>query len=826
MEYPFQEIEKKWQKYWEKKRLFYVNEQDQRPKYYLLSMFPYPSGALHMGHISNYSIADAVARYKIMQGYKVLQPMGYDAFGLPAENYAIEHNSHPKITTHQNIEKMRKQFKSIGFGYDWDREFATCDEEYYRWNQWIFLKMYEKGLIYRKSSFVNWCPFCQTVLANEQAEHGYCWRCETKVEQREVEQWFIKITDYAEELLDHSKLGKWPQRVITMQKNWIGKSYGTEIFFKIAESNEIIPVFTTRPDTIFGCTYMVLAAEHPLVRKLKKGSPNEKEIDEFVNRIINEDKILRTAEDTEKEGIFTRRYAINPVNGERIPIWIGNYVVMEYGSGAVMCVPAHDQRDFEFSNKYELPIKIVIQNWDKSLKLEKMKSAYVDDGIMTNSEQFDGMKSREAINKISEWMEQKGIGKKTVNYRLRDWGISRQRYWGTPIPIIYCDKCGIVPVRENELPVKLPDSVQVGKTTQNPLATVSDFVNTTCPKCGGPAKRETDTMDTFFDSSWYYARFCDPKNDKLPFDKEIASHWLPADQYIGGIEHACMHLLYARFFHKFFRDIGLTLTDEPFTNLLTQGMVTKDGAKMSKSKGNIVDPQSFIDRYGSDTIRVFMLFASPPEKDVEWNDEGLKGAFRFLNRIWILVSEKNDFLIHCPKNYDEDIEISQSLRNLRYSTHHTIKKVTQDIENRMQFNTAIAAIMEHLNNVTSFNINEDSSNIEKAIYRESIEVIPKLLSPFAPHLAEEIWEMLGHKPSILESGWIAYNKKFLVKNEITYVIQINGKLRSKVIVDKNTSKNEVEKLALADPKVQKYTKGKKIKKIIVVPKKLVNVVVE
>ena len=826
MEYPFQKIEKKWQKVWEQKRLFYVTEQEKKPKYYLLSMFPYPSGALHMGHVSNYSIADAIARYKIMHGYKVLQPMGYDSFGLPAENCAIENNSHPKITTYQNIEKMRAQFHAVGFGYDWNREIITCDEEYYRWNQWIFLKMYEKGLIYRKSSFVNWCPYCKTVLANEQAEYGYCWRCDTKVEQREIEQWFIKITDYAEELLDHSNLENWPQRVITMQKNWIGKSFGTEIFFKIAESNEIIPVFTTRPDTIFGCTYMVLAVEHPLVKKLKITSPNEKEIDKFVNRIINEDKILRTDKDTEKEGVFTGKYAINPVNNKKIPIWVGNYVVMEYGSGAVMCVPAHDQRDFEFAHKYKLPIKIVIQNWDQSLELEEMKAAYVDDGIMSNSKQFDGMKSREAIDKVSEWMELKSIGKKTINYRLRDWGISRQRYWGTPIPIIYCDKCGIVPVSENELPVKLPENVKVGKTTQNPLITVSDFVNTYCPKCGAPAKRETDTMDTFFDSSWYYARFCDPQNDKFPFDKEIASHWLPVDQYIGGIEHACMHLLYARFFHKFFRDIGLVYTDEPFSNLLTQGMVTKDGAKMSKSKRNAVDPQPFIDRYGSDTIRVFMLFASPPEKDVEWNDEGAKGAFRFLNRIWVLVSEKKEFLIHCPKEYDKDIEISQSLRNLRYSTHNTIKKVTQDIEDKMQFNTAIASIMEHLNNVTSMKTDENSSDIEKAIYRESIEAIPKLLSPFAPHIAEELWEMLGHKQSILESNWIIYNEKFLIQNEVLYVIQINGKIRGKIVVEVDTTNEEVKKLALADKKVRTYIEGKEIKKVIVVPKKLVSFVVK
>ena len=826
MEYPFQNIENRWRKYWEREKLFYVNMEDTRPKFYLLSMFPYPSGELHMGHISNYSIADAVARFKMMKGFKVLQPMGYDAFGMPAENFAIKHNSHPKITTYQNIEKTRKLFKSIGFGYDWDREIATCDEEYYHWNQWIFLKMYAQNLIYKKSSFVNWCPKCETVLANEQAENGICWRCESKVVQKEIEQWFVKITNYAEELLDHSKFDNWPERVITMQKNWIGKSIGTDINFPLENMNEKIPVFTTRPDTIFGCTYMVLAAEHPLIKKLKKDSPNEKEIDKFVEKIINEDKIVRTSEETEKVGIFTGSYAINPVNGEKIPIWIGNYVVMEYGSGAVMCVPAHDQRDFEFAKKYNLPVRIVIQNLEKSLTLKNMQSAYVDDGIMTNSQQFDDMKSEKAIEKISEWMENKKNGKRSVKYRLKDWGISRQRYWGTPIPIVYCEKCGVVPIPEEQLPVTLPENVQIGRSKQNPLLAVEEFVNTTCPKCGNAAKRETDTMDTFFDSSWYYARFCDPKNDKMPFDKKIAAHWLPVDQYIGGIEHACMHLLYARFFHKFLRDIGLLNSAEPFTNLLTQGMVTKDGAKMSKSKGNVVEPKYIIDRYGSDTVRVFMLFASPPEKDVEWNDEGVKGAFRFLNRVWNLVQKKKDFLLNSPKIYDENAEISPELKKLRYSTHYTIKKVTADTEKTMQFNTAIAAIMEHLNNVSAYKINEKMPKTERAIYRESIEIFPKLLAPFAPHLAEELWEMLGHKPSILESGWISFNEKFLVKNEITYVIQINGKLRSKIIVDKNTSKDEIEKLTLDDPKVQKYSAGKSIKKIIIVPKKLVNVVVK
>ncbi|TSA27687.1 leucine--tRNA ligase [bacterium] len=826
MEYPFREIEAKWQKVWEDNRTFYVDMKDPREKFYLLSMFPYPSGVLHMGHVSNYSIADAIARYKIMNGYKVLQPMGYDSFGMPAENFAIEHNSHPEITTHENIAKIRKQFKAVGFGYDWDREVITCDADYYMWNQWFFLKMFEMGLVYKKSSYVNWCPSCQTVLANEQAEGGICWRCDSKVEQKEIEQWFIKITDYAEELLDHSKLGNWPQRVITMQKNWIGKSFGTQIIFKMDEKDVEIPVFTTRPDTIFGCTYMVLAAEHPLVDTLLIDNPRKKEIKDFINMILNEDKIKRTAEDTEKIGMFTGKYAVNPVNGEKIPIWIANYVVMDYGTGAVMCVPAHDQRDFEFAHKYELPIRIVIQNSDKTLELSSMKEAYIDDGILVNSSPFDDMNIRKAIEKITDWMEEKGYGYKTANYRLRDWGISRQRYWGTPIPIVYCKECGAVPVPEDDLPVRLPKNVEVGKTRKNPLLSVPEFLNTTCPKCGGPAQRETDTMDTFFDSSWYYARFCDVNNDNAPFEKEKADYWLPVDQYIGGIEHACMHLLYARFFHKFMRDIELVTTDEPFTNLLTQGMVTKDGAKMSKSKGNEVDPKEYIDRFGSDTLRVFMLFASPPEKDVEWNDEGVKGAFRFLNRVWMLVTEKQTFLKSLPKSYNENAQLPTDAKKLRFSTHYTIKKVTGDIEDRMQFNTAIAAIMEHLNNISAFECHDKSKQIVQAVFFEAVVALPKLLQPFAPHLSEEIWSMLGNQTSILETPWIQYNEKFLVQDQVTYVIQINGKLRSKIVVELDTPKEEVEKKALADYKVQKYTEGKEIVKVIIVPKKLVNIVVK
>ena len=825
MEYPFREIEAKWQNVWEDNRTFYVDMEDPREKYYLLSMFPYPSGVLHMGHISNYSIADAIARYKIMNGYKVLQPMGYDSFGMPAENFAIEHNSHPEITTHENIDKMRQQFKAVGFGYDWDREVITCDADYYMWNQWFFLKMFEMGLVYKKSSYVNWCPSCQTVLANEQAEGGICWRCNSRVEQKEIEQWFIKTTDYAEELLDHSKLGNWPQRVMTMQKNWIGKSFGTQIIFKMDEKDVEIPVFTTRPDTIFGCTYMVLAAEHPFIETFLVDNPHEKEIKDFINKILNEDKIERTAEDTEKIGMFTGKFAINPVNNEKIPIWIANYVVMDYGTGAVMCVPAHDQRDFEFANKYELPIRIVIQNPEKTLELNSMKEAYIDEGILVNSKPFDEMNNRKAIEKITEWMEEKGYGYKTVNYRLRDWGISRQRYWGTPIPIVYCKECGAVPVSEDDLPVRLPKNVAVGKTRKNPLLSVPEFLNTTCPKCGKPAQRETDTMDTFFDSSWYYARFCDANNNNVPFEKEKAEYWLPVDQYIGGIEHACMHLLYARFFHKFMRDIGLVTTDEPFTNLLTQGMVTKDGAKMSKSKGNTVDPQEYIDRFGSDTLRVFMLFASPPEKDVEWNDEGVKGAFRFLNRVWTLVTDKQTFLKSLPNSYNENAQLTARAKKLRFSTHYTIKKVTEDIEDRMQFNTAIAAIMEHLNNISAFECNNKSEQIVQAVFFEAVEALPKLLQPFAPHLSEEIWSMLGNQTSILETPWIQYNEKFLVQDQVTYVIQINGKLRSKIIVELDTPKEEVEKIALADEKIQKYTEGKEIVKVIIIPKKLVNIVI-
>ncbi|HPM03286.1 MAG TPA: leucine--tRNA ligase, partial [Candidatus Cloacimonadota bacterium] len=701
MEYPFNEIEKKWQEIWEKKEIFKALDNADKEKYYVLSMFPYPSGALHMGHVSNYAIGDAISRFKMTEGYNVMQPMGYDAFGMPAENFAIKNNSHPKITTEQNIEIMRKQFQLLGLAIDWTRELATCRPDYYHWGQWLFKRLYEKGLVYRKTSFVNWCDECQTVLANEQVEDGKCWRCDHMVRQKDLEQWFFKITDYAEELLDFSKMIEWPERVKTMQSNWIGKSEGTEIHFKLENSDKIIKVFTTRPDTVYGVTFMALPPEHPLVIDWLENEKPESEIVKFCQKVINEDKITRTAADTTKEGVFTGHYCINPVNGDKVQIWVTNYVLMDYGTGAVMAVPAHDQRDFEFAKKYQIPMKIVIQNPDNNLVLNEMTEAYTEPGILVNSKQFDGMNSQDSKSKISEYLQETEQGKKTVTYRLRDWGVSRQRYWGNPIPVVYCKDCGTVLVPDDQLPVLLPDNVQVGKTTRNPLLSVEEWLHTTCPNCGGPAVRESDTMDTFVDSSWYFARYTDAHNDKELFDIEKANYWLPVDQYIGGIEHACMHLLYARFFHKFMRDLGLVKADEPFARLLTQGMVLKDGAKMSKSKGNVVDPQEYIDRYGADTIRLFVLFASPPEKDVEWSDDGVMGCFRFLNRIWRYFDANAEFIGKHLHNYSENAVLRPEIKNLRYSTHFTVQKIIEDMQSRMQFNTDIASIMEHFNNLSA-----------------------------------------------------------------------------------------------------------------------------
>lgn len=826
MEYPFTQIERKWQEKWAEMRLANAKDFEDKPKYYVLSMFPYPSGALHCGHASNYSIGDAIARLKLMEGYNVMQPMGYDAFGMPAENFAIQHNSHPRFTTEDNIKIMRRQFNIMGFGFDWERELSTCRPEYYHWGQYIFKRLYEKGLVYRKKSFQNWCDDCQTVLANEQVEDGSCWRCGTQVMQKELEQWYFKITDYAEELLDFSGVIDWPERVMTMQKNWIGKSFGTEIHFLMPDSEAVIPVFTTRPDTIFGVTFMALPPEHPLVVKWLQDEAADSPMRQFCDRVINEDKISRSNAETTKEGIFSGRYCINPVNGDKVQIWITNYVLMDYGTGAVMAVPAHDQRDFEFARKYDIPMKIVIQDPESPLDINSMTEAYVEPGIMVASLNFDGMASEAAKEAISIWIEENGLGKRTVTYRLRDWGISRQRYWGNPIPVIHCPDCGIVLVPDEDLPVLLPDNVQVGKTTSNPLLSVPEWVNTTCPKCGVEARRETDTMDTFVDSSWYFARYTDPTNENLPFDPAKADYWLPVDQYIGGIEHACMHLMYARFFHKFMRDLGWVKSDEPFARLLTQGMVLKDGAKMSKSKGNMVDPQYIIDRFGADTLRVYMLFSSPPEKDVEWSDDGIMGSFRFLNRVHRLITSNAEVLRQGMDIYPDDAELDAlpaNMKELLHSSHHTVKKWQDDCLHRMQYNTAIAAIMEHLNHCIAVKDPENLSGAALAVYAEACGIIPQMLYPFAPHLAEELWQELGMKGLVHESGLPGYEERWLVRDLITYVVQVNGKLRGKLEMPPETDQEILKQQALELENVQRFLEGMAVKKVIVVPGKMISI---
>ncbi|MDD2331557.1 MAG: leucine--tRNA ligase [Candidatus Cloacimonetes bacterium] len=823
MEYPFHEIERKWQKTWQEKRIFNAKNNSAKDKYYVLSMFPYPSGVLHIGHASNYSIGDAITRLKLMQGYNVMQPMGYDAFGMPAENHAIQNNSHPRITTESNIKAMRSQFDSMGFGLDWEREVCTCRPDYYRWGQYLFKKLYEKGLVYKKKSFQNWCEECQTVLANEQVEDGSCWRCHSQVTQKELEQWYFKITDYAEELLDFSKVIDWPERVITMQKNWIGKSTGTEIIFRLEQDGREIRVFTTRPDTIYGVTFIALPPEHPYVQEWLAQDRDNQALHDFCRKVINEDKISRSAEDNIKEGIASGRYCINPLNGDRIPIWITNYVLMDYGTGAVMAVPAHDKRDFEFARKYQIPIKIVIQNPGQDLVLEDLQEAYIEPGIMVNSKQFDDLDSVIAKDKISQYIEAQSWGRRTHTYRLRDWGISRQRYWGNPIPIVYCQDCGAELVPDEELPVRLPDKVQVGKTTQNPLLSVPEWLHTTCPKCGKPAIRETDTMDTFVDSSWYFARYADVQNQSLPFSKDAANYWLPVDQYIGGIEHACMHLLYARFIHKFMRDLGWVDCDEPFARLLTQGMVLKDGAKMSKSAGNVVDPTYIIDRYGADTLRVYLLFASPPEKDVEWNDDAVMGAFRFLNRVWRLIDQHKDHIKKGLNLCAEPEEVSPELKELLISSHHSVKKWLDDALHRMQYNTAIAAIMEHLNHCLAVKDPSLLNDKDLAVYAEACGIIPQMLYPFAPHLAEELWQVLGFQGLIHEHGLPGYEESYLVKDIVTIVIQINGKLRGKLEVPATATGDQIKARALEIENVKRSLEGLVIRKMILIPDKMLSI---
>jgi len=818
-----QGIEKKWQKKWAEDHAYKTELDRSKPEYYVLEMFPYPSGNLHMGHVRNYSIGDVIARYKAMQGYNVLHPMGFDAFGMPAENAAIKHGVQPADWTYSNIENMKRQQREMGLSYDWDREVETCRPEYYRWTQWFFELFYEKGLAYKKKASVNWCNECNTVLANEQVIDGHCWRCDSEVIKKDLAQWFFKITDYADVLLEDLKeLKGWPERVKTMQENWIGRSEGAEFSFDVPDFSEKIPVYTTCPHTVFGVTYVVLAVEHPLVEKLIKGRENEAEIRSFMERVRKLTELERTSSESAKEGMFTGAYAVNPFNGERVPIWITNYVLYEYGTGAVMGVPMHDERDWMFADTYNLPKKLVVNNPEGNLTLESMDHAYVDAGVLVNSGEFTGMDSEKAKPAIIDWIEAQKVGQKRVNYRLRDWLISRQRYWGAPIPVIYCPKCGEVLVPKEDLPVKLPENVNFATGSVSPLAQAEDFVNCTCPKCGGKARRETDTMDTFMCSSWYYMRYTDPKNDKAPFSDEQVNYWMPVDQYIGGIEHAILHLLYSRFFTKVLKDAGLVKFNEPFKNLLTQGMVIKDGSKMSKSKGNVISPEEIISKYGADTARLFILFAAPPERDLEWNDQGVEGAYRFLKRVWRIISEFEDVMKQNVVDYDT-AALAKDEKELRRILHVTIKKVTEDIGERFNFNTAISSIMELVN--AFYNV-KDKKDLNAGLVHEVIVDLLKLLAPFAPHMTEELWSLIIADGSVHKAKWPVYDEKATILDEIEIVLQVNGKVRDKLVVAADLSREDLEKAALAKPHVQDYLVGKTIVKVICVPKKLVNIVVK
>lgn len=839
--YDPQKVELKWQKYWAERNIFKTEQDSSKKKFYCLEMFPYPSGKIHMGHVRNYAIGDVIARYKRMRGFNVIHPMGWDAFGMPAENAAIKEGIHPAKWTYENITYMKKQLNQLGLSYDWDREVTTCSPDYYKWNQWFFLKMYEKGLAYRKSSFVNWCPSCMTVLANEQVIDNGCWRCDTAVIKKELEQWFFRITHYAEDLLKAcDELKGWPEKVVLMQKNWIGKSEGLEADFKVAGRDERIRIFTTRADTLFGATFVCLAPTHPLSEKLVVDKAALTKVKEHYGK------------EDEKIGLFTGHYAINPANDEKIPIYIANFVLMEYGTGAIMSVPAHDQRDFEFAKKYNLPIRVVIEPEQKS----ELTEAYEDEGILVDSNSFSKLRSDVARIEIAKHIEKKGLGKRVINFKLRDWGISRQRYWGTPIPIIYCEKCGVVPVPEQELPVILPEDVKFTGTGGSPLAESEKFVNTICPKCKGKARRETDTMDTFVDSSWYFIAYC-VDNGKINFQslppnpQSPISYWMPVDQYVGGVEHAVLHLLYSRFFTRVIKDLGIINSPEPFTNLLTQGMVCKETLKcpehgwllpedvkdekcikcgkavdigrvekMSKSKKNVIDPDHLINKYGSDTSRLFSLFAAPPERDLEWSDQGVEGAYRFLNRIWnIVYKNRSAFSV---QRLAKNSELSPKETGLLRKTHQTIKRVTNDMEREYHFNTAIAALMELVNDLSSF---EPKSEDDRKAFRFSTETLLLLLSPFSPHISEELWESIGNKKGILEQKWPLWDENIAKEEEIELVIQINGKVKAKIMIPAGQADDEVRKKALDEPKIQEIIKGKTLKKVFIVKGKLVNIVI-
>lgn len=855
-------IERKWQAVWEESQSFQAPEASRTPKYYVLEMFPYPSGRIHMGHVRNYSIGDVVARYKRMRGFNVLHPMGWDAFGLPAENAAIERGVHPELWTQENIVYMKTQLKRMGLSYDWRREIATCESEYYRWNQWIFLQFYKRGLAYKKTSSVNWCPSCETVLANEQVIEGLCWRCDSPVVQKELEQWFFRITAYAEELLDElDRLAGWPDKVVTMQRNWIGKSIGAEILFPLVGREGALRVFTTRQDTVYGATFLSLAVEHPLAFELARDTAQETAVKKFIERTQTINQAGGGSEEPEKEGVFTGAYCRNPFTEEKIPIYLANFVLMEYGTGAVMAVPAHDQRDFEFARKYGLPIRVVIQPNNGELSAGELAEAYVDSGVMVGSGPFTGCSSEDGKEKVAAYLEERGWGNKAVRYRLRDWGVSRQRYWGTPIPIVYCADCGAVPVPEDRLPVTLPKDVPFTGKGGSPLLESKQFSQTDCPQCGAAARRETDTMDTFVDSSWYFFRYTSPDYNEAPFEPSKAAYWMPVDQYIGGVEHAVLHLLYARFFTKALRDLGLAKVAEPFTNLLTQGMVCKetyrcpehnwlfpgemigsdkDGwkcphcqrsveigrvEKMSKSKKNIVDPEDLISFFGADTARLFTLFAAPPEKDLEWSDQGVEGAYRFLTRLWRFGFQHRDWMM---RGIDKPNEagLSSELRELRRIIHRTIKKVSDDIEGRFHFNTAIAAIMELFNAMSAAAQDKAVFEDGRALIKEAFEIIVILLAPFVPHITSELWQRLGHAERLEQVPWPQFSPEALEEETLLIVVQVNGRVRGKVTAPADATRERIEALALADPKVRSFLNGQKVRRTVYVPGRLLNIVVE
>ena len=818
------DIEAKWQKYWEENKTFKVEMDKDKPKSYVLEMFPYPSGNLHMGHVRNYSIGDVIARFRTMKGFNVLHPMGWDSFGMPAENAAIKHNIPPKKWTLENIANMTRQLKALGLSYDWDREVTTCKEDYYKWTQWFFELFYKRGLAVKKESAVNWCDTCNTVLANEQVIDGKCWRCDHEVVKKDLSQWFFKITDYADELLkDLDLLPGWPERVKTMQHNWIGRSEGLEFSFEIPALNDTVAVYTTRPDTAYGVTFMALAAEHPLIKKICENNPKADEINAFCERVRNQSEIERTSSESEKEGVFTGVYCINPFTGRKVEIWVTNYVLYDYGTGAVMGVPTGDQRDWMFADKYGIEKIVTICPVGKELKLEEMTCAYEEkEGMLVNSGEFTGMEMHKAMSAIMDKAEAEGFGKRRVNYRLRDWLISRQRYWGAPIPIIYCPHCGEVLVPEDQLPVRLPEDVSFTAGAKSPLATSEEFVHCKCPKCGADAIRETDTMDTFLCSSWYYLRYTDAHNDKLPFDKELNNYWGPVDQYIGGIEHAILHLLYSRFFVKVLRDAGLVDYDEPFSNLLTQGMVIKDGAKMSKSLGNVVSPEEILSKYGADTARLFILFAAPPERELEWSDQGVEGSFRFLNRIWRIVQAFEAVLAQKVTEYDHS-NLSEADKDLRRVLHSSIKKVTNDIETRFNFNTAISTMMELVNALYAYK--EAAKEPNAGLIYEAISDLIKMMSPFVPHITEELWRgAIDANSSVHEQSWPECDEEALKVDNVEIVLQVNGKVRGRLTVPAEATKEELEKIAMADANVQAHIGDATVRKVICVPGRLVNIV--